>query len=122
MAFLNLKPQEMGYREVIKLKKLVAIALCFTTFALTTAYAIEPCMMCSDEVQEQMEVMGYEAKLTPDGIVVTNTVTGEEQIIIVPEGSSQYCAALSFCIFFTFFIAYGIFFLPCYVAWAANCT
>jgi hypothetical protein len=103
-------------------RKVVAIVLCLSILNIGAVFASQPCLMCSDDMQEQMKEMGYEAEVTVEGMVVTNILTGEELTIITPEGSSQYCNALYFCMIFTFWVAFGIFFLPCYIAWAGSCT
>ena len=104
------------------IKKVLAMTLCLSILNISVVTASQPCLTCSEDIQEQMKELGYEATMTEEGIVVINIATGEKHIIIIPEGSSQYCIALAWCMFFTFFIAFGIFFFPCYIIWAGSCT
>lgn len=103
-------------------RKIVVMVLCLSILNISMAVASQPCLMCSDDMQEQMREMGYKVEVTVEGVMVTNILTGEKFTIINPEGSSGYCTALFTCMIFTFFIAFGIFFFPCYIVWAGSCT
>ena len=61
-------------------------------------------------------------------IVIYKESTGELKIIspvniteIIPDDAQSACAAYLFCILFTWFIAYGIFFIPCLILYASYC-
>ena len=101
--------------------KALAMVLCITMLSLTTAYAFEQdkCISCSDENTELIEMMGYEVTQTEDGMVISDSITGKE-LLIEPQGNGGLCRAYAFCIFFTFWIAYGIYFLPCLIGYYSS--
>ena len=86
------------------------------------AYAFnkDECISCTDENMELMEAMGFTVEQTEDGMVITNSMTGEVQSID-PSGSNGACQAYKMCMFFTFWIAYGIFFIPCWLGAVGSC-
>jgi hypothetical protein len=105
----------------IMVKKILALAVCIATFNMGLAYAFDgnSCISCSAENEALIKAMGFTVEETAEGMVITNTYTGETRIIAYEQGNA--CKAYAVCLWFTFWIAYGIFFVPCMVGYFANC-
>ena len=105
------------------MKKILAITLCISMFNLGLAYAFngDACISCDDENMELITAMGFEVEQTEDGMIVTNTITGESHVIN-PQYNAGLCQAYSFCVWFTFWVAYGIFFIPCMIGKISACS
>jgi hypothetical protein len=106
------------------MKSITALITAIMFFVTTSAYSCE-CFLNNPELIMQLKKIGYQIEIDQDmNITITNpdeqTITiNFNEFPITPD--SGMCNILAFCIWFTFFIAYGIFWLPCLVAYYSNC-
>jgi hypothetical protein len=89
-------------------------------FGMAYAFNGNKCVSCSDENMELIEAMGFEVETVGSNLVITNSITGEVQRIDL-DRNQGLCNAYKFCVWFAFWIAYGIFFLPCLIGVAGAC-
>jgi hypothetical protein len=101
------------------MKKIAVISLIVMLLSGQFAYAQCQC----EELNLAIE-RAQRGELTPEEVESLNTqiINSILENKVEPTQGSLTCVALLWCVWSTFFISYGIYFLPCLVLFAAYCT